>query len=360
MEVEENVTNFRTSGGRLARLAGALGLAVALHGAALAQETTVPGVDKALMDAAVAEGTVTVYCTQDEDIANTTARAFEEAVPGITVRVLRLASSQLHSRLLAEVESGVHELDVFCTPDLSIYTEHADWWVPLSPEVIPNMTGLPERAQQANYLLMAQGVAMLAYNSSVLSPEEAPKTWLDVLKPEFKGKGLFVDPRNSVTYLTWVDYMYELYGEEFLTKLKDQEFELVSAGSPAVQEVAAGGASFAFPVTRSHIIPVVAKNAPIEPVSPWQNAEAGTVLATGSEQGFSLYAKGSHPNAARVYLSWLLTPEAQKINCGGAYASFILPENDRGNCPHFEPDVIGIRDVPDDRRAMLLGLLGLQ
>lgn len=333
--------------------AAALGLAATLS-AGLAHADYV-GADPAVLEAARKEGTLTIYCTQDEDIQNQTARAFEAAVPGITVRILRLASTQLHSRLMAEVDSGVHELDLFCSPDQNIFAEKADWWLPITPEVIPNMAALPERAKQKNFLVMAQGVAMGVYNTQLLSADEAPKTWTDFLKPEFKGKGLLVDPRNSITYMTLMDYLHSVYGDEFLTKLRDQEFQLVSAGSPAAQEVAAGGALLAFPVTRSHIIPVVEKGAPVLPLSPW----GGDVKTVASEQGFGLYAKASHPNAARAYLNWLLTPEAQKINCGGAYASLILPDNDRGDCPHFEPDVVTIKEIPEARRAQLIGLLGL-
>lgn len=335
-------------------IAGAAGASLAaMLATGMAYADDYPGADPAVIEAAKQEGTLTVYCTQDEDIQNATARAFEEAVPGITVRVLRLASSQLHSRLIAEVESGVNELDLFCTPDHEIYTEKADWWLPITPEVIPNMAGLPERSKQGNHLVMSQGVAMLAYNTDALA--EAPTIWTDVLKPEFKGKGLLVDPRNSVTYMTLFDYLQTVYGDEFLTQLRDQEFQLVSAGSPAVQEVAAGGAVIAFPVTRSHIIPVVEKGAPVAPATPW----GGDVTTVASEQGYALYAKAAHPNAARAYLNWLLTPAAQKITCGGAYASFILPDDDRGNCPHFEPDVVTIKPIPEERRAELMGLLGL-
>jgi iron(III) transport system substrate-binding protein len=327
-------------------------------GYAMAQDTGIPGVDQALLDAAKAEGTVTVYCTQDQDIATATANAFQKAVPGISVRVLRLASTQLNSRLVAEVQSGVNEDDVFCSPDLSVYTDHPDWWIPLTPDIIPAISKLPQRAVNSQYILLAQGVVLLAYNTSLVPEGTAPKTWEDVLKPEYKGKGLLVDPRNSTTYISWLDYMDKKYGDDFVKKLRDQNFQIVSAGSPAVQEVAAGGADFAFPVTRSHIIPVIAKKAPVDAVAPWENDPS--IEATGSEQGFGLYAKAQHPNAAKVYLNWLLTPEAQKINCGGAYASFILPDDDRGNCPTFAKEIIGVQYLSDERRQELLGLLGLQ
>lgn len=327
-----------------------------MSGAALAQDPPYPGADPALVEAAKAEGEVTLYCTQDEDISNETARAFEEAVPGITVRVLRLASVQLYSRLSAEFQSGVYAVDVFCSGDTRAFTDNADWWVGLTPEMIPTMSALPPEGIHPNFLITSQGVTMMAYNTSMLSEEEIPKTWLDVLKPELKGRAFLVDPRNSTTYMTWVDYMYQLYGADYLTKLAAQEFQLVSAGSPGVQEVAAGGAALVFPVTRSHVIPVVAKGAPIETVEPWLNSD---VAATGSETSFGISARAPHPNAAKLYLGWLLTPAAQKINCGGAYASLILPEDDRGDCPPFAAKFHEQQYISDEHRTMLLGLLGL-
>lgn len=327
-----------------------------LSGAALAQDLPYPGADPALVEAAKAEGEVTLYCTQDEDISNATARAFEEAVPGISVRVLRLASVQLYSRLSAEFQSGVYAVDVFCSGDLRAFTDNADWWINLTPDIIPTITALPADAVRGNHMITSQGVTMMAYNTDMLSEEEVPKTWLDLLKPELKGRAFLVDPRNSTTYLTWVDYMYQLYGAEYLQKLAAQEFQLVSAGSPGVQEVAAGGAALVFPVTRSHVIPVIAKGAPIETVQPWLNSD---VAATGSETAFGISARAPHPNAAKLYLGWLLTPAAQKINCGGAYASLVLPEDDRGECPPFAAKFHEQQYPSDEHRTMLLNLLGL-
>lgn len=346
--------------GLLLTVSRMIGVGIALviaSSLARADDAPFPGADPALIAAAKAEGVVTLYCTQDEDISHATARAFEKAVPGITVRVLRLASVQLYSRLAAEKQAGVHEVDVFCSGDTTAFTDNPDWWVELAPEIIPTVSLLPERAIHPNFLITSQGVAMMAYNTIMLSPDEAPKHWTDVVKPQFKGKGLFVDPRNSTTYMTWLDYMDEVYGDDFIRQLGQQEFQLVSAGSPGAQEVAAGGAAFVFPVTRSHVIPVIAKGAPIATIEPWLHSD---IAATGSETSFGIASDAPHPNAARVYLSWLLTAPAQKVNCGGAYASLSLPKDDHEGCPAFAEKFEPQRYLSQERRNELLELLNLQ
>lgn len=338
------------------RILAVFGLIVGMGTAAAADDQALPGIDPKVLADARAEGEVTVYTSQDADISNATAEAFKKAVPGIEVRLLRLASVELNSRISGEFNSSVYEDDLIIGSDARIFNGHEDWWKPLTPQMIPTMSALPAAAISPNWLTVIQSVSMIAINTSMLSDAEAPRVWTDLLKPEFKGKGLLVDPRNSSTYMTWLDFMDKFYGDDFLTKLKDQNFALVSAGAPGVQEIAAGGGEFAFPVGQAHINPVKAKGAPVAPVKPWENSD---IPATGAETAVAISAHAKHPNAAEVYLSWFLTPAAQKINCAGAYASLALPANDLGPCLPYAQKFIEQQDISDDRRAHLLGLLGL-
>jgi iron(III) transport system substrate-binding protein len=278
---------MRQLGKAIYRASGVILLAAMLcsaNGVASADDLPFPGADQKLVAAARAEGQLTLYVNQDTEIANTTVQAFKRAVPGIDVRLLRLATVQLFSRVSAEFGLGVNEVDVLGTADMQTFTEHNDWWQEIDSTMIPNLSQLPKSAIMPNYFLASQSVNIIAYNKTMLSGDNVPKTWPDFLKPEYKGKGLLVDPRNSTTYVSWLDYKAEVYGEQFLVKLRQQNFLLVSAGSPGVQEVAAGGAAFVFPVTKSHVIPLIDKGAPIGTIEPWDHSDVAAILVVKAAQ----------------------------------------------------------------------------
>lgn len=341
---------------RAVALAGALALTPL--SASVAQESPIPGVDPELIEAALAEGVVTLYTTQNEEISHATAQGFEQAFPGMSVRILRLAAIPLYSRVSSEIEGGIHEVDVLSTGDQRTFTENPEWWEQITPELVPTVTLAPERSRQPNFVITAQGAAMMAYNTDMISAEEAPQTWTDVLDPRFQGRCLIVDPRAVVTNVSWLEHMVEVYGEEFLESIPDQNCQIVSAGTPGVQEVAAGGAALVFPVNRAHIMPIVEQGAPVEGVEPWAHSD---IAALGSETSVGIAAQAPNPNAARLYMTWLLTPEAQKINCAGAYASYTLSDEEAAEvgCPVAAERFQELYDLSDERRNYLYGLVGL-
>ena len=74
---------------------------------------------------------------------------------------------------------------------------------------------------------------------------------------------------------------------------------------------------------------------------------------------WAMMAKAPHPNLARVFLSWVVTEEGQKVVCGGNSASVIL--TDYEGCPKPAPRFQSADlPIPEDRKAELLRLLGLQ
>ena len=44
---------------------------------------------------------------------------------------------------------------------------------------------------------IARAIVGIVYNKSILSPDKAPKSLEDLLKPEFKGKLAFADPTSA-------------------------------------------------------------------------------------------------------------------------------------------------------------------
>jgi len=314
------------------------------------------GLDASVIEAAKAEGSMTFYSAQAQDLAERTAAAFEEAFPGVEVNVIRAASGTLANRLSTEYEAGVFEADAIDISNLELFQRRPEWFTPVSAELIPGLAKWPAKEIGPNYFNATQGPQLIAYNPNLIPAGVELKTWEDILRPEFKGKGMLVDPRASNTYLNWVNLMYDTYGEAFVTKLREQNFVLVEGGSQGAQQVVAGAYWFVIPPSYAHAQPLVDAGAPLKVVYPSENSD---VVALGPMHSWGMLSKAPHPNAARVFLSWVATEEGQQVVCGGNSASVIL--TDFAGCPKPPARFMSADlPIPEDRKAELLRLLGLQ
>jgi len=338
--------------------AAALGVATAAVGGrpARAQSTEALGLDAEVFAAARREREFTLYTAQSREVVDETVNAFRRAIPGIEVRSLRLATGPLSSRFAQEAGAGVHQADLVNFAGTRLFTGQPQWWRPLTAAEIPTLRDWPAGQLHPNYLNTTQGPQLIVYNKNLVRAADVPKTWEDVLKPVFRNRLLLVDPRSSNNYMAWTNLMFETYGESFLTGLRQQGFRLVEGGSQGAQQVAAGASHIVFPPSFAHAEPLIQRGAPLAVAYPSDNSP---VPAIGPQHSWGLPRTSPKPNAARVFLTWLLTEQAQKINCGGNAASVLLTNFE--GCPRPAANFISAdQDISTDRAAMLLGLLGLR
>lgn len=308
---------------------------------------------EALVAAALAEGGFTFYTSSSEAVVSLLVSAFEEQYPGINVNVLRLPSGALNTRYGTEVASSVFEADLFNSATTDLFDLHKEWWQPMTQELVPNLVNWPESATAEVFLHASFSEHGLVYNTELL--DTPPATWEEVLDAEYQGKCLMIDPRTSPTFVSFYDMLRTTYGDEFLTRLGQQNCTIAAAGLPTSQEVGAGGGLIGFPVTASQVSEPAAMGAPIGRVTP---AAQSPTPAHGIVQYYGVPAQSAHPNAARLYLNWFLSGAAQQLECDtGGYAS---PHPDVTGCAQLSDKFYPARsDVPAESRSRVLTLLGL-
>jgi iron(III) transport system substrate-binding protein len=128
---------------------------------------------------------------------------------------------------------------------------------------------------------------------------------------------MLIDPRNTISAMGWCYLMRQTYGEDYLRKLAGQAPKLVASTVPGAQQLAAGSAALLIPGVHSSIAPLLANKAPVADVTP--------SVTCGVEAVGGVAAKAPHPNAARLLLNFLMTPEGQQAQNGGSGASSVLP-----------------------------------
>src|SRR2546428_11236677 len=143
----------------------------------------------ARVDAARKEGKVVWYTSLALSSAERVAKLFEAAHPGIKVEVHRTGSQRILQRVMQELQANIRNADVIHTSDAGHFVLLKEKkllakYTPAGVESFP--PGFKDR--DGYYYGLRATVNVIAYNPKIVPAAEAPKTWKDLLDPQWKGK----------------------------------------------------------------------------------------------------------------------------------------------------------------------------
>lgn len=312
--------------------------------------------EEALIKAAKAEGAVTWYVSVVDDIARRIEAGFKTKY-GISVSRLRLPGPTLVQRFSAEAEAGKFAADIMVGTIFSTglaNTLMAKGWVEsIDNAEIPSLQGeYPKEFNRGPGRFLGTSPWQIAVNTQRVSAADMPKAWTDLLNPRWKGRLVIVDPAASPdTYVPFWYMLEKAHGEAFLKAIRQQDLRLAASLAPAVQAVAAGEGDIVLPTYAAIVLPFKAKGAPIDLVPI-------TGATTGNEPQIIMTKldKAPHPNAARLFASYLLSKEGNTIfnaepGQAGPYSMNELPAG------YQPPDPV---DNPEKRAAIIGTLTGKQ
>ncbi|MBF9033300.1 extracellular solute-binding protein [Rhodobacterales bacterium HKCCE2091] len=327
----------RNSHKRLAGLLAAGALAATLAAPAGAQT-----MDE-LVAAAQEEGALTVYANTDPSILQSLADAFEETY-GIPADIQRQGSSALAQRFTAERESGNTIADIYLSTDRAFHDDSVAEGIFTSLEGIPGIADWPEEALREGVATVGYNPYSLVYNANLVP--DGLDSWEDLVDPELAGQVLLTDPRSGVTSNQFYLMLRDLYGDDFLVQL-GQNATFSQSAVPGIQQVAAGAQSVYAPGIHQVAVGLIASGAPL--------AESFPEPTISSDNQVSVVAEAPHPNAARLFVSFMLTPEAQALNNPDGFPPIAGIPNTREM-----PEVVEIdpaeAQAASEELAQLLGL----
>ena len=140
----------------------------------------------------------------DLPVAEKIAKAFEAKYPGIAVRVERSGAERVFQRIGQEMASNIHAVDVVNTSDAAhfIVWKRDGWLAPYVPEeVAQHLSGRaprPRRPVRDTRVWLCS----IGYNTNLVKPEDAPKSFADLLDPKWAGKMVKAHPGYSGTIMT--------------------------------------------------------------------------------------------------------------------------------------------------------------
>lgn len=265
-----------------------------------------------------------IYAGLMEDHAIVAAREFEEAT-GIKTSFVRLSSGETLARIEAEKENMSASIWYGGPVDGFIAAMNKDLLVPY---VSPNAEIIPDHFKDAEGYWTGIYSGYLGF---VMDKEwfeennlEYPTSWEDLLKPEFEGQIVTAHPGSSGTAYTMLATLIQLMGEEeamdYASRLNQQVRQYTKSGTAPGRMVGLKeipiGITFLHDAVKYRLegYKDIVIQAPSE----------GTGFEIG---GVAILAGGPHQDAAKKFVDWSLTKEAQELgSVVGSYQFLTNPD----------------------------------
>jgi iron(III) transport system substrate-binding protein len=285
----------------------ALGMtAISASVKAAAPEPT--AITPALVEAAKKEGKVAFYSSMDLPVGEKLGKAFEAAYPGITMQIERSGSERLFQRIDQEFSSNIRAADVINTSDAShtIPWKKNGWLAAFVPEDVAKHFPEQYRDPDGMFALSRIYLSSMAYNTTLVKAEDAPKSFADLLDPKWAGKMVKGHPAYSGTIMTATFQMVREFGWEYYEKLAKQRVMQVQSSTDPPKKLALGERAIMADGNEYNVVLLKEAGQPVEPIYPSE----GAPTISGPT---AIFASAPHPNAARLFQAWLHTRETQQF-----------------------------------------------
>lgn len=145
--------------------------------------------------------TLVIYSPHGKDLLEAYAAAFEEAHPGVVVQWLDMGSQQAFDRIRTEAANpqaslwwGAPKTMFAAAAEQGLLEAYRPTWADAVPP--------DARDPQDRWYGTFRTPEVIMYNTRRVAPDEAPRTWDDVLHPRFRDRVVIREPVHSGTMRT--------------------------------------------------------------------------------------------------------------------------------------------------------------
>ncbi len=273
--------------------------------------------------AAKKEGKVSVISDVTSTMRDALTLDFEKKY-GISVDLFGTSGREVAPRVAAERKAGQFLWDIYIHGSTTALEAMIPMGAfdPLEPALIQPDVKDPKTWRGGGMEFLDPGKMVLVmtpfhrgtifYNTKLVNAKEF-KSHKDLLDPKWKGKMVVDDPRRAgpgVATFTFF-YLHPELGPDFIRALGKQQMTILRDYAQEVDAVGQGrypvliGAADFVAITRAK------QGVPIAIVDARQLKEGTDLSPTNGT--LALFNRAPNPNAAKVYINWLLSKEGQTI-----------------------------------------------
>lgn len=262
----------------------------------------------ALIEAAKKEGVVVWYTSVETQVAERVGKAFEAAYPGVRVQVERSGAERILQRLAQERSAGIKTADVVNSSDAAhlILWKRDGWLAPYVPEDVAKHWPADQKDPDGMFATWRATLSIMGYNTRQVTAAEAPKGFRDLLDAKWAGKLVKAHPSYSGTILTATYQMAETLGWDYFEKLARLRVMQVQSATEPSRKVAQGERPVSVDGGEYVLLILKERGEPVEPIYPVE----GAPFVAGPN---AIFVDAPHPNAARLFQSWMFSLDCQQL-----------------------------------------------
>ena len=276
-----------------------------------------------LIEAAKAEGALTVYGSCEEEYIAAAVKNFEKKY-GIPTKYQRLSTSEVYTKI--SEEHGNPSADVWFGGTTDPYNEAVAAGLLESYEAknAKNLISTDYKDTTDCWYGIYKGILGFMVDQEELTARklEAPKTWDDLLKPEYKGLIMLSNPNTAGTAKLVINTMIQMKGHdaamEYFKKLDKNIAQYTKSGSGPSKMVGPHECVIGVGFLHDGIYQILQGYNNIGLVVPAD----GTSFEIGAT---AIFKGAKHPNAAKLWIEYALSPDCVNLaKESGSYQFLVL------------------------------------
>lgn len=239
---------------------------------------------------------------------------------GISVEFIPARGSSVIQRMVNEAKAGVRYFDLHIGGTESVVTG-------MLPENILDAVDpyfvLPEvqdprqwwgghlwadNSKRFLYVFVAYQTVSLWTNPNEYKPAEF-SSFDDLLNPKLRGRIGISDPRTPGSGSSMWSYMLYIKGEEYLKRLVAQKLFVTRDLRLLAENLARGKIAVTSGIGYSEFLPFIKANLPVLPLPMPKEG----LYVSGGYGHLTVLKNPPHPNAAKVFINWLLSRDGQEV-----------------------------------------------
>jgi iron(III) transport system substrate-binding protein len=286
-------------------------------------------------------GKLVLYTSQPDRDAQRTVEGFRKKHPDVDVEIFRSGTTEVMSKLMAEIAAGSPRADVLLIAD-ALSMEKLKAAGQLMPYPQADVREFPPATYDKDKTYFGTKIittGMIVNNQASMKP----RSWNDLLKPEAKGQVALPSPLYSGAAAIHMAALRAdpAIGPDYYEKLA-KNGAVALRGNGAVLNAVAGGQKMYGIIVEFMTLNAKAKGSPVDFVFPVE----GVSIVT---EPTAILKATKNPQAAHAFVDFLLSKDGQELAVSQGY----FPARKDVKPPPGFPDVSELKILPVDMTELV-------